>query len=174
MLVKDVEVTKLKGNKYLELANNLLIAEKFDEALSYCDQLLEIDNKNVEAWRLKSDIYRDIKQWENALYSIHNAITLSELKEPSDYYDSGKLKLRLHKYEDAIHDYLEIIFLCEKYNDLYYKNMANFFLSYSYLLLKNKTMSMKYLELIDDDCQNYIHEKHITKNYIINELNKLK
>ena len=164
---------KLQDNSYLELAKNSFISEKVDEALHYCDQLLATDHKNVEAWRLKTDIYNSIQQWEHALDCISKTITFSSLKEPADYYVSGKLKLRLFKYEEAIIDYLNIISLSEKYNDFYYINMANFFLSYSYLLLKNKKMSMKYLKLTNDDCQNYINGTHITKKYILNELSKI-
>ena len=39
---------------YKELSNNALLAENYDEAIQYCNQVLEIDPKDVDSWITKA------------------------------------------------------------------------------------------------------------------------
>lgn len=72
-----------------------------DNALKELDNAIKLDEKFIEAYMLKADIYADLKKYELAISNYKIAIDLDPDFFANNYMNIGMLELFTGKYEDA-------------------------------------------------------------------------
>jgi tetratricopeptide (TPR) repeat protein len=87
----DVKSSYNQGKKLLEL-------ERYDEALRYFERVIEIDPKNINAWRERGVTLRFLKRQQEALASFEKALLLN----PNDELSREYRNILLHEPKNQI------------------------------------------------------------------------
>lgn len=77
---QDISKERLDIVFYKELSNNALLAENYNEAIQYCNKVLEIDPEDVDSWINKAiATYRDLDPpgYDEAMEYLNKAADLS-------------------------------------------------------------------------------------------------
>ncbi len=75
--------------------------EKYDEAISYFDKVLEIDENNVSALSNKGDILVKLEKYQEAISNYNHALKV-EPNNPDILSSKGMTLINLNKTQDAI------------------------------------------------------------------------
>jgi tetratricopeptide (TPR) repeat protein len=110
----DIEIAEEYKRKYLEIkclfdtGNDLLNSGQYKEAISFCNQSLEIDSCYINAYWVRGIAYSNLKEYEKAISDLNKIIELN----PDDgeaYCARGTIHRGLNQYEKAISDYTKAI-----------------------------------------------------------------
>lgn len=86
-----------------------LIEEKhFEEAIKLCDEAIEKDNKDEDAYFFKGVSFIELKQYDDAIYNFNKVIELDP-KDEGSYYNIGNCQFDLKNYEEAIKYFNKVI-----------------------------------------------------------------
>ena len=86
-----------------------LIEEKhFEEAIKLCDESIEKDNKDEDAYFFKGVSFIELKQYDDAIYNFNKVIELDP-KDEGSYYNIGNCQFDLKNYEEAIKYFNKVI-----------------------------------------------------------------
>ncbi|MEI0539768.1 tetratricopeptide repeat protein [Brachyspira pulli] len=98
-----------------------LIEEKhFEEAIKLCDEAIEKDNKDEDAYFQKASCYFELKDYNTAIENLNKLIELNP-KYKHAYFNRAISKAKLEMYEEAIKDYDKAIELNSN-DEVYYIN----------------------------------------------------
>ncbi|TVL41521.1 hypothetical protein A9X84_12615 [Brachyspira hyodysenteriae] len=82
-----------------------LIEEKhFEEAIKLCDEAIEKDNKDEDAYFIKANCYFELKDYNTAIENLNKAIELNPNYEKA-YFNRGLSKSCLKIYKEALEDF---------------------------------------------------------------------
>ena len=82
-----------------------LIEEKnYEEAIKLCDEAIEKDNKDEEAYSLKTNCYFDLKDYNTSIEILNKLIEINPNYEKA-YFNRGLSKSYLKMYEEALKDF---------------------------------------------------------------------
>jgi outer membrane protein OmpA-like peptidoglycan-associated protein len=87
-----------KATKFYDAYNN-------EEALKDLDNAIKLDNKFIEAYMLKGDIYSDQKKYSKAIVSYKKAIEIDPGFFANNYFLLAMLELHTGLYQDAKNDF---------------------------------------------------------------------
>ena len=82
----------------------LISEENFEEAIKLCDEAIEKDDKDEEAYFYKANCKFELKDYNSAIEDLNKAIEINPNDEKS-YSNRGLSKSYLRKYEESIEDY---------------------------------------------------------------------
>jgi tetratricopeptide (TPR) repeat protein len=100
---KVIELNPKDLNTNIYIITMLMHRKKYNEALKYIDDLLNI-TQNWKLWKIKGDIYYSMKQYNNALKSYNNA--LKYVRDVEDIYISlGNTYKNLGDFKNALKCY---------------------------------------------------------------------
>ena len=89
---------------YKELSKKAFTAENYNEAIRYCDKVLEIDPKDVDSWIIKavatSRVYPDNPGYDEAMKYLNRAADLS----PNDEIIKKSKQKLTHKQVEFLHN----------------------------------------------------------------------
>lgn len=158
----------LKRKELSDKVNSLIDRKKYAEALSYLEneQIVVAEKFLPKIFSLKSNIYKKMKNYDNALREIENAIYLS--KEPHFYFQKAMINISIYNYNAVIEDCTNIIEISEVTQFEYYLEMAFFLRAEAYSNMNLCDLALLDLRHVRDDMSTWIGKK-ITKNCILSK-----
>jgi len=84
-----------------EKANVLKAYERYDESIIFCDQAIEMDDKNKEAYYCRGVCYFYKENYNEAMHSLEKAIEIDEKYEVAHYYNILSM-LNLSRESEAL------------------------------------------------------------------------
>lgn len=115
----------------------LLIREgNLDEAMEHCTYMIENDERNTEAYKVRSLIYKEQLDYPNAINDISRNI-LIDPDNPENYSIRGVFYQEFNQHANAVNDFSKAISLNNSNPDYYFKRAS----SYEQLLNFEKAQS---------------------------------
>ena len=154
-LLEKWEAKYPKDPKPLELRIKLLVyQEKFKEALTECEKLLEMDSSLKEDYYYqRSNIHLKLTSYKDALNDIDSAIAISH--EKYLFQQRSEIHLQLGKYKDALNDINNAIEL-NYWND---SDWSLYIRALAYLSLNQKESAQADLESAIEIAQREFEKK---------------
>lgn len=118
--VKIIETSE--EDEYLQMAQVLLGAEKFEEALKYCDKVLENQPMNAVAYITKGITLANMEEYEKAKECFKRCIKIDKYFADA-YFQLGNIEFLLDNFQDGIKNYNEAVSYGYEGAALYY-NLA--------------------------------------------------
>jgi len=110
---KELEKAISKDKKFaeprLELARLLIPADP-QEAMDQCNEVLKNDERNTEAYLVRSEVYKKNLDYPNAINDISKNI-LIDPDNPSFYFSRGQCYQEFNQHTNAINDFSKYISL---------------------------------------------------------------
>jgi len=94
-----------KAIKAYEKATELYDSYSNAEAIKELDNAIKYDDKFIEAYMLKGDIYTDMKKFELAIENYKKAISIDPYFFTNNYFNVAMIEIRVGKYQDAKNDF---------------------------------------------------------------------
>lgn len=108
--------SKPEADKLMNQGENNFAQSKYDEALKYFQQALEIDPNIYEAALNSGDVYLTKKDWKNAEKWYQKAIAINPNRETAYRYSATPF-MKQQKYDQARDRYIEA-FITEPYSNM--------------------------------------------------------
>lgn len=137
------EIVSRKSDIYA-LAYDSMVREKYEQAISYLNYYLEIDNNiNIIGYNLAGKIFTLMGNFNKAIenYIRSNSI----IPNPDAYYFLGELYYKKHKWNEAIFCYLAYNEFFPKENAIVYINLSE-----CYRRVGNSAKVVKYLHIAEE------------------------
>ncbi|MEI0579394.1 tetratricopeptide repeat protein [Brachyspira pilosicoli] len=96
----------------------LILEKKFEEIIKLCDEAIEKDNKDEDAYFFKGTFLIELKKYDEAIYNYNEALKLND-KNINIYFNIGTVKLNLKKNDEAIKYFNKVIELNPNYEMAY-------------------------------------------------------
>jgi len=131
MIHKDLS-SQVKKNKQLEdlldNAKTYLTDEEYVKAEEVLIDILSLDEHNIEAYFLLTQVYQSKKELDHARETLEYLLKLTHNEDPKVFQNLAQLSMARGNLKQAEEDYLRSISLDEN-NYLYYLNLAEVYLS---------------------------------------------
>ena len=118
-----------KNKKYVParvaMAQLLIREGNLDEAMEHCNYMIENNDKNTEAYRVRSLIYKEQLDYPNAINDISRNI-LIEPDNPENYSIRGVFYQEFNQHANAVNDFSKAITLNESNPDYYFKRASSY------------------------------------------------
>jgi tetratricopeptide (TPR) repeat protein len=125
---KELEKSISKDKKYpaprLELAD-LLISTDPEEAMKQCNEVLEIDARNTDAYTMRSRVYKSNLDYPGAINDISKNILIDPL-DPSFYLVRGMYYQEFNQHTNAINDFSKYISMRGNDPDVYFARAKSY------------------------------------------------
>mgnify|MGYP006282657911 CR=1 FL=1 len=122
---KSVKEDKKFIDSRLSLANLLARTGKLDDAMEHCNEVLEINDRNTDAYHIRSKIYIEQLDYPSAINDISRNI-LIEPENPEHYLTRGTYYQEFNQHVNAINDFSKAIALNEGNPDYYFKRANSY------------------------------------------------
>ena len=116
---KSISLANNVVETYVELANVLFKAKKYDPSLTACNQALAIDSKCKEALWTRSKIYKEKIDYPNAINDLSKMIIFSP-EDAEAYFVRGVYYQEFNQHQSAINDFSKVISLDPKNASAYF------------------------------------------------------
>lgn len=136
--------TRTRKKDIYSLAYNAMRNEQYEQAISYLNYYIEIDNNiNVDGYLLAGHIFTLIGNYNLAIENFIRANSV--FPNPDAYFFLGELYFKKHKWNDAIFCYLA-------YNEFYPKENTTVYLNLSecYKRVGKTSKVVKYLHIAEE------------------------
>lgn len=122
---KSVKEDKNFIESRLSLANLLTRTGKLDDAMEHCNEVLELNDRNTDAYHIRSKIYIEQLDYPSAINDISRNI-LIEPENPEHYLTRGTYYQEFNQHVNAINDFTKAIALNEGNPDYYFKRANSY------------------------------------------------
>ncbi|MCX6258312.1 MAG: OmpA family protein [Bacteroidia bacterium] len=102
---EEVTTSSGKAARHYKLATEYYDVRKDIQALEELNVAISADNKFIEAYLLRSDIYHDMQNYSREVADLKKAISINPEFFPSAYYNLGRALLLTGQYEEAKNNY---------------------------------------------------------------------
>ncbi len=119
ILESDQQEMKGFSNKWFKQGNDLVEAEKYEEAIESFDKAIEENPELTNAWNNKGVALVRLGRFENAITCFGEAIKIDQ-QYIIAWYNKGVTYVNLGKYEDAISSYDKIIEIKPRHSQAWY------------------------------------------------------
>lgn len=96
----------------------LIVEKKFEEIIKLCDEAIEKDDKDEDAYFFKGTSLIELKKYDEAIYNYNEALKLND-KNINIYFNIGTVKLNLKENDEAIKYFNKVIELNPNYEIAY-------------------------------------------------------
>ena len=113
---------KIRERKFFRQATKMLQKNEYELALTNYDRVLQIDNRNYQAWHNRGYVLAELKQYQNMFNSCASATAI----RPDAQYSwncQGEALYNLGKYQQAVNAFQQAIALNPQ-EPLYWLNQA--------------------------------------------------
>ncbi len=118
-----------KNKKYVParvaLAKLLIRDGNLDEAMEHCTYMIEDDDRNTEAYKVRSMIYKEQLDYPNAINDISRNI-LIEPDNPDNYSIRGVYYQEFNQHANAVNDFTKAISLNKSNPEYYFKRASSY------------------------------------------------
>ncbi len=125
----------------IRLADLLRKEKKYDLAISYINRAIRQDNKSIESYLVRSEIYAEQLQYQSSINDISTIILLKP-EDPEMYFKRGEFYQGYTQHTNAILDFNKVISLQPENAKAYYKR------AYSYEQLLQFKEAIKDYEML--------------------------
>jgi tetratricopeptide (TPR) repeat protein len=115
---------------------DLLLSKNPSEAMNQCNEVIALDDRNTEAYLLRSRIYKKNLDYPNAINDASKNIMIDP-SNPSFYFDRGMYYQEFNQHANAINDFSKYISLKPDDPDAYFARAR----SYEEILNYDKAIS---------------------------------
>mgnify|MGYP005838565953 CR=1 FL=1 len=126
---KEYKSSISKNKKYVParvaMAQLLIREGNLDEAMEHCTYMIENDDRNTEAYKVRSLIYKEQLDYPNAINDISRNI-LIEPDNPENYSIRGVFYQEFNQHANAVNDFSKAISLNESNPDYYFKRASSY------------------------------------------------
>jgi len=123
--VKSVDKDRNFMDGILALARIRLELGKLDQAMRHCESALRLDNRNTEAYMIRSKIHVKNLDYPSAINDLSKNI-LIEPDNPEMYFQRGIYYQEFNQHTNAISDFSKAITMNQKDPDLYFKRARSY------------------------------------------------
>ena len=118
-LRKSISKDKKLAEPRLELADLLIslessnlreVVERRKESMDQCNEVIKINDRNTDAYLMRSKVYRKNLDYPSAINDISKTI-LIDPDNPAFYYERGKCYQKFNQHANAINDFSKTIAL---------------------------------------------------------------
>lgn len=105
---------------YVNLAKSLVAQNKFEQALTYCSNGLDMDERNTRLLRLRAEIYHKKLDYPNAINDLSKMIIFT----PDDslaFFTRGVYYQEFNQHQSAINDFSKVLALAPSFAQAYYR-----------------------------------------------------
>lgn len=118
-----------KNKKYvvarIAMAGLMIREGDLDGAMEHCTYLISADDRNTEAYKVRSRIYKEQLDYPNAINDISRNI-LIDPEAPDNYSIRGVYYQEFNQHANAVNDFSKAISLNESYPDYYFKRANSY------------------------------------------------
>jgi tetratricopeptide (TPR) repeat protein len=129
--------------------------ERYEEAITCLDELLEKYGNQSQVWELRAHVNALQGNSEAAVADLSRALKLKS-DEPHPFYIRGIHLIKVARYKEAVADFTKVIELCDFYKSDYYREGAYFFRAEAYLRLGLYDMARTDCKHVRDDFSTWI------------------
>lgn len=150
-----------KENRYFYNALSNIQNQNYEKAIEDLIKVIELDEKNLDAYYNLARVYYDIKSYNKALETYNKSIEIYPY-DSEIYYNRAEVYIELNKFEEALKDLEKAISINKSFSDAYYL--------ISVILRKQKKYkkAIKYLKkVLETNGEDYIAYYDIYKLYNI-------
>lgn len=106
--IKNSEMEMNEVDEYLQMGQVLLGAEKFDEALSYIDKVLDKEPMNQIAYITKGIAYASVEEYAKAKECFKRCIKIDK-KFADAYFQLGNIEFLTDNFQEGIKNYNQAV-----------------------------------------------------------------
>jgi len=125
----DYEKSVAKDRAFIDgilaLARIRLELGKLDLAMSHCENALRLDNRNTEAYMIRSKIHVENLDYPSAINDLSKNI-LIEPDNPEMYFQRGVYYQEFNQHTNAISDFSKVITMNKKDPEAYFKRARSY------------------------------------------------
>jgi len=166
---KAIKLNSEYEEAYNGLANVLYLLNKFDEAISTCDKVIEINPKNREAFLIRSKIHHKKADYVSAINDLTNIISTINPDDIEVYNQRGIYYQEFNQHGNAIIDFCKVISLDETYFMAYYHRAISYEATNDIQnAVKDYESFRKYVQSSDEQMRNLL-QKAKEKIYVLNK-----
>ncbi len=125
----DYEKSVAKDREFIDgilaLARIRLELGKLDLAMNHCENALRLDNRNTEAYMIRSKIHVENLDYPSAINDLSKNI-LIEPDNPEMYFQRGIYYQEFNQHTNAISDFSKVIMMNQKDPEAYFKRAKSY------------------------------------------------
>ncbi len=130
----------------LKEIETLIQQKRYDEALSKCEELLEIEaDRKSDILRQRSKIYALIDNYELAIIDYETIFSTGEGKI-ADYYLAAYWGLHSESFTESLEGFLIVLKMGDEQNETWFKSASFFYIAYIQMELEHFDEADLYLE----------------------------
>jgi outer membrane protein OmpA-like peptidoglycan-associated protein/Tol biopolymer transport system component len=102
LFAQNYTTANKKAIQFFEDASKLMVDRQFELSLGVVEKAIEKDPLFVEAYLLQSDVFIELRRYEEAIIAIEKSIEINAEYFPNKYLTLGSLRMQRAEYAEAL------------------------------------------------------------------------